>query len=90
MNKPFNLALISRHNYDASYRYFLDISGSAYYPIQDLQTDQLFVICEINDCQPINHPLYEIAAFGWAKVDQEWSFPWQVKVFKLVPNPSGS
>jgi 4-amino-4-deoxy-L-arabinose transferase-like glycosyltransferase len=91
--RPYNLALIARSNYDASYRYLLDLKGSPYRTIHDQLTDQLFVICEspdpARDCQPINHPLWEIAAFGWAKIDQTWDFPWQVKVYKLVHNPSG-
>ncbi len=91
--RPFNLALLSNHNYDASYRYFLAVEGSPYFPVNDRHTVQLFVICENPDskseCQPVNNPEYEIAAFGWAKIDREWSFPWQVKVYKLIPNPAG-
>jgi 4-amino-4-deoxy-L-arabinose transferase-like glycosyltransferase len=87
---PYNLALISPTNYDASYRYFLQLKPSPWYTIHDRLADQLFVVCEDPACQPINHPLWEVAAFGWAKIDQTWDFPWQVKVFKLVHNPGGS
>lgn len=86
----FNLALVSNHNYDASYRYFLQLMDAGYFPIQDKKTNQLFVICEDTSCQPINHPRYEIAAFGWAKVEKQWDFPWQIIVYKLIPNPSGT
>jgi len=93
--QPYNLALISKNNYDASYRYLLSLLGSPVIPIRHPQTgefqltDQLFVICESLPCQPVGHPLSEIAAFGWAKVDYSWDFPWGVSVYRLVHNPSG-
>ena len=93
-NRPFNLALLSNHNYDASYRYFLAVNNSRYIPVDQKITDQLYVICEKPDpgipCQPINNPLYEIAAFGWSKIDNQWPFPWQVEVYKLVHNSQGT
>lgn len=88
-NQPFNLALIAKRNYDMGYRYFLDIYHAPYYTIHQQLSDQLFVICEEPVCEPINNPLWEIAAFGWAKVDRQWEFPWGVKVFRLIHNPSG-
>lgn len=88
-NAPFNLALVSKSNYDAAYRYFLELEKAPYYTIHEKLSDQLFVICEIPDCQPIGHPLWEIASFGWAKIDKEWEFPWGVKLYRLVHNPEG-
>jgi len=85
-NQPFNLALLSGYNYDASYRYFLN---DGYRTLHDKITDQLFVICENPKCDVINNPLWEIAGFGWAKIDTTWDFPWGVKLFKLSHNPSG-
>jgi glycosyltransferase involved in cell wall biosynthesis len=87
--EPFNLALISKTNYDAAYRYFLSLDNAPYFTIHQKLSDQLFVICEDTVCQPIGHPLWEIASFGWAKVDKEWEFPWGTKLFRLVHNPSG-
>ncbi|MGI5826533.1 MAG: glycosyltransferase family 39 protein [Patescibacteria group bacterium] len=89
--KSFNLGLVAKQNYDAGYRYFLEKWG---YPPQAIDaqqadatiTDQLFVICEGEDCQPIGHPQAEIANFGWAKIQNEWSFPWGTKLYKLVHN----
>jgi len=83
-DRPFNLALLAKQNYDASYRYFLQQNQAPYYTIHQQLTEQLFVVCELSDCQPINDPLWEIAAFGWAKIDRQWEFPWGVKVFRLV------
>lgn len=87
--RPFNLALIAKRNYDKSYVYFLRLNAAPYYTIHEHLADQLFVICEDPVCEPIGHPLWEIAAFGWAKIDRLWEFPWGVKLFKLVPNPDG-
>lgn len=88
-SKSFNLALIAKRNYDMGYRYFLDIDQAQYRTIHQQLTDQLFVICEDPVCDPIGNPLWEIAAFGWAKIDRTWEFPWGVKVFKLIHNPTG-
>jgi len=86
--KNFNLGLIAKQNYDAGYRYFLEKWG---YPplvidaqkISATMTNQLFVICE-EQCNPLGHPQAEIANFGWAKIEQEWDFPWGAKLYKLV------
>ncbi len=86
---PFNLALLAKRNYDMGYRYFLDIYHAPYYTIHQQLADQLFVICEDPVCEPINNPMWEVAAFGWAKIDQQWEFPWGVRVYRLIHNPSG-
>lgn len=91
-DKPFNLALISNRNYDKSYRYLIDLANGQYKTIHEQLTDQLFVICEsppAEGCQPINNPLWEVAAFGWAKIDRQWEFPWGVEVYRLVHNQDG-
>ncbi|KKU03469.1 MAG: hypothetical protein UX99_C0024G0004 [Candidatus Amesbacteria bacterium GW2011_GWB1_47_26] len=87
--QPFNLALIAKRNYDKGYVYFLDIQKAPYYTIHQKLSDQLFVICEDPVCEPINNPLWEIAAFGWAKIDRQWEFPWGTKLFRLVHNSTG-
>lgn len=87
-DKPFNFALITKSNYDSAYQFYLDLYGHKPEPVQVKRTDQLFVVCEDPVCNPINHPKYEIAGFGWAKIEKEQEFL-GVKVFKLVANPSG-
>jgi len=84
--QPFNLALLTKNNYDASYRYFLQLNNAPFYTIHDKLADQLFVICEMSECNPINNPLWEIAAFGWSKIDTTWEFPWGFKVLRLIHN----
>lgn len=87
-NQPFNFALLAEQNYDAAYQYYLDLYGHKP-KIAPLEiTDQLFVVCEDKECNPIGHAKYEIAAYGWARVDNV-SDILGVKVYKLIPNPSG-
>ncbi len=85
--QPFNYALISKMGY--AYPHYL-IENKNYFDIKDKVTEQLFVVCvpfQI-ECQPINNPEYGVAAFGWAKIDQETEID-SVKIYKLVHNPSG-
>ncbi len=89
--KPFNFALITGANSDHVYRYFFEIAGQAPVTIENNQidperktvTDQLIVICELNDCKPLGHPLWEIAGFGRAEIVGTWDVPF-VKIFRLV------
>jgi len=88
--QPFNLALIAERNYHDAYAYFMEFWGTPATDIEPLRTeetitDQLFVICEQLPCQPINHPLAEIANFGWAKIDQKWEVA-GVEVYRLIHN----
>lgn len=89
--KPFNFALVANGNSDHTYRYFFEIEDQAPITIENAQldperntvTDQLIVICELQDCQPLGHPLWEIAGFGRAEIVGQWDVPF-VKIFKLV------
>jgi 4-amino-4-deoxy-L-arabinose transferase-like glycosyltransferase len=81
-NKPFNFALISNSNYEDPYIFFFEILGSP--PVETTQKieDTLFVVCE-GECQPVGHPKWGIASFGWSKIDKEWQLDGR-KVYKLV------
>lgn len=83
--KPFNFALIAEHNYDAAYQFVLDAKGHKPLQVPFDITEQLFVVCEDAVCQPVGNPKYEIAAFGWTKVESEQDFQ-GIKLFKLVHN----
>lgn len=91
-NAPYNFALIAEHNSDHAYRYFLEVLDDAPIEIKNPDidpdrstvTNQLFVVCEDKICQPLGHPLWEIAGFGRANIAKEWDLD-VVKVFKLVP-----
>ncbi len=82
----FNLALLAKQNYDPPYRYIFYQKDAPLYRLDDNLTSQLFVICEPHpdiDCYPINHPEWAIAAFGWAKIDQEWQIN-DIKIYRLL------
>lgn len=84
-NKPFNFALLSANNYDSAYQFYLGLYGHKPEVVPFSITEQLFVVCEDPVCQPINNPKYEIAAFGWSKIETLQDFD-GVKVYKLVHN----
>lgn len=93
--KPFNFALMSDHNSDHAYRYFLDINGNKPTELETMITDQLLVICEAQKCEPLGYPTWEIAGFGRAEIQGQWELPnIGISVFRLthwpgVPNPAG-
>lgn len=97
-NKPYNFALIAGKNSDHAYRYFLEIWGTppveianpVVDPMRKTVTSQLLVVCEEKICQPLGHPLWQIAGFGRAEIVGEWQVS-TAKVFKLIPyHPSVS
>jgi len=93
--KPYNFALISDHNSDHAYRYFLEINGHKPTELETLITDQLLVVCESKKCAPLGNPSWEIAGFGRGEIEGEWELPnIGIKVVKLhhwpgAPNPAG-
>lgn len=90
-NKPFNFALITQGNSDHVFRYFFEVENRIPVPIQNASidpqrksvTDQLLVICETSNCQPLGNPLWEVAGFGRAEIAGVWDTPF-VKVYRLV------
>ncbi len=90
-NQPFNFALAADFNSDHAYRYFFEIWGNPPVTIENYEkdpdrktvTDQLIVICEKPDCQPLGHPLWEIAGFGRAEIVDSWQVSF-VKIYKLA------
>ncbi len=84
-NQEFNFALLAKQNYDPPYRYLLTNKKAKLVNLPETLADQLFVVCEPFqiDCNPINNPEWAVAAFGWAKIDQQWEID-GIKIFKLV------
>ena len=85
-NQKYNFSLLAKQNYDPPYKYFLTQKDETKLVTLDNEvTNQLFVVCEPfqMDCNPINNPEWSIAAFGWAKIDQEWGID-GIKIFRLV------
>ena len=88
MNPSVKTIKVAERNYDSAYQFYLDVYNHKPKQVPFEITDQLFVVCEDKVCEPINHPKYEIAAFGWAKIESVKDFE-GVKVFKLVANKTG-
>lgn len=84
-NQEFNFALLAKQNYDPPYRYLLGNKKAKIVNLPTNLANQLFVVCEPFqiDCNPINNPEWAVAAFGWAKIDQQWEID-GIKIFKLI------
>lgn len=93
--KPFNFALITDHNSDHAYRYFLEVKNHKPVELETLITEQLLVVCETKDCRPLGYPSWEIAGFGRGEIVGEWEIPdIGIKVLRLThwpgePSPAG-
>ncbi len=83
-DKAFNFALISQSNSDHAYRYFLEVKKHKPVSLGERVEEQLFVVCESVVCQPLGHPLWEIAAFGRAEIVEEWKDEVGIRIFRLV------
>jgi len=86
--RDFNFALIAQRNYDSAYQFYLDLYGHKPKLVPFDITDQLFVVCEDEVCDPVHSPKYEIVAFGMSKIEQVQEV-YGIKFYKLVHNPSG-
>lgn len=83
-NKPFNFALISEGNSDHAYRYFLEIKDHKPLLLEENVTQQLIILCEAKKCEPLGHPLWEIAAFGRGEITDEWNLEkYGFRIFRL-------
>lgn len=84
-DQDFNFALLAKQNYDPPYRYVLNQKKAKIVDLPQNLAQQLFVVCEPFqiDCNPINNPEWSVAAFGWAKIDNQWEIN-GIKIFKLI------
>ena len=86
--EPYNFALITDHNSDHAYRYFLEIKGHEPTELETMITNQLLVVCESQQCAPLGNPIWEIAGFGRGEIAGEWELPnIGIKIFKLTHWP---
>jgi hypothetical protein len=85
--QPFNFALITPGNSDHAYRFFLEKNNHTPVPIENQVTSQLIIVCEQDTCQPLGHPLWEIAAFGRAEIDQIVPIQPGISLYKLIHHP---
>lgn len=89
--KPFNFALLTLGNSDHAYKYYfaihehypVTIKNETLDPKRTTVTDQLLIVCEDPNCQPLGASLWEVAGFGRAEIAGHWNVS-VVQVYKLV------
>lgn len=88
--KRFNFALIAEQNYEAGYRYFLNLNKANVVDIDPQNYDatiaeNLFVVCEKvpEKCDPTHNAKAEVASFGWSKIEEEWKI-FGITLYKLA------
>jgi len=88
--KPYNFALVTVGNSDHVFRYFFEIKNHPPVVIENPQNDperntvtgQLLIVCDYN-CEPLGNPLWEVAGFGIAEVENSWQVS-SLKIYKLT------
>lgn len=81
---PYQVVPIPFTEMDGHIRYFLEIMGKR--PLSEESSDQpkeLYVLCYEKECDALNHPQWQIAAFINKKVEKTWKID-RVKIYKLV------
>lgn len=90
--KPFNFALVTNPpNYEETHLYFFTIWNHSPLIIEDQQrdpqrrtiTNQLFVVCEIFSCSPLESSLPEVKNFGKAEISNRWNIS-GFEIYKLI------
>lgn len=85
-DKPYNFALIAAHNYDSAYQFYLEQRERPPKRATDEVTEQLFVVCEDEVCEPTASSQEDIASFGPSTEDETYEL-YGVRVFKLSHKP---
>lgn len=84
--RSYNFALITYGNSDHAYRYFLEIHQTPPTPLSSQITSQLIAVCEKPEpeCQPLGNPIWEIAGFGRAEIDDQVTVPPGITIYRLI------
>lgn len=85
--EPFNFALITDGNSDHAYRFFLEINDAEPTPLEEGVETQLIAVCEKYPeptCAPLGNPLWEIAGFGRAEIDEQIEVYPQITIYRLT------
>lgn len=88
--KSYNFGLISNGNSDHAYRYFLEKHRFSPQPLEKAVAAQLLIVCEkqVADCAPLGNPLWEIAGFGRAEIDQSLAVGPGMTIYRLLHHES--
>lgn len=79
---PYNLAVVSERTYDAQYRFYLALHNHLPEDAARRVTEQLLLVCEVPECQPLRLE-GRARAFQGARVEAE-EMVQGVRVYKLV------
>ncbi len=81
---PFQTVALPENETDHAYRYFLEIGGKPPLPDNSVErAEELFVLCFTKECEVLNHPQWQIAAFENQEVGKIWSTE-GIRIYKLV------
>ncbi len=86
-NEKFNLALVSPTGdfMALNYRYFLELFGKVPEDYGNFdRIDTLYVIEETKWVSPEELNLWEVGTFGLFVVEKDWTYDFQVQVYKIV------
>lgn len=81
---PYQIVPIPFTEMDGHIRYYLEIAGKR--PLSEessLEGKELYVLCYEKECEVLNHPQWQIAAFSNKKIAKIWKVD-RVKIYKLI------
>ena len=81
---PYQIVPIPFTEMDGHIRYYLEIMGKRPLPEEsDQEGEELYILCYEKECDALNHPQWQIAAFKNKKVDKIWKVD-RVKIYKII------
>ncbi len=81
---PYQIVPIPFTEMDGHIRYYLEIYGKK--PLSEessIEGNELYVLCYEKNCDVLNHPQWQIAAFSNKKIKKIWLVD-RVKIYKIV------
>lgn len=81
---PYQIVPVPFTEMDGHIRYFLEILGKT--PLSEesnQQPEELYILCYEKECDALNHPQWQIAAFKNKKVEKTWKID-RVMIYKLI------
>ena len=81
---PYQIVPIPFTEMDGHIRYYLEIMGKRPLPEESSQEgEELYVLCYEKECDVLNHPQWQIAAFKNKKIAKIWKVD-RIKIYKVV------
>jgi len=81
---PYQIVPIPFTEMDGHIRYYLEIMGKRPLAEESPQEGkELYILCYEKECDVLNHPQWQIAAFKNKKIDKIWKVD-RVKIYKII------